>query len=111
MPSVAESAFSVAANAKSAERLNNTDLQFVGPGRLEFYARASATGLNSTLTVDGVPITNDQVVTYTGTAGGLSTMDHLVDAVDIAGGKLQLFYRNTTGAAITVDYLLKFTPS
>lgn len=112
MPTVSESALSVAANAKSTDRLNGSNLEvmpFDGEGQLS--ARASATGLNVSLIAGGEVVIDDQPIPYTGTAGGLSIRDNLMDDPLIAGGaKLQLFFRNTTGAAITVDYVLKAVP-
>lgn len=103
------SALSVAANAKSADQVSG-QYQYVGRGKFTLVARASATGLNTTCQVGGVAVVNDQVIPYTGTAGGISTQDNVVASQVMPGGRVELTFRNTTGAAITVDSVLYFEP-
>jgi len=103
------SAVSTAANTKSADQVTGIN-QYVGKGRLQVIGKASATGLNLTVNVGGVALQDDQVIPYTGTAGTLSVNDNvLIDQV-VNGGRVELFLRNTTGGAVTCDYLVYFTP-
>lgn len=101
---------SVSANSKSAEQITG-QFQFVSKGILRVYARSSATGLNITSSVNGVPLVNDSLVPYFGTTGGLSKNDHMVAESAINGGYLSLTFRNTTGGALTVDYLIEWIPT
>lgn len=112
MPTVSESALSVAANAKSTNRLSGTDIDFLPfDAALELFAKASATGLNATLSIGGEVVVNDQPIPFTGTAGTLAIPDNLMDSVAAAAGaKVTLSFRNTTGGAITVDYVVKASP-
>lgn len=102
-------ALSVAANAKSADQVSG-QYQYVGRGRFTLAARASATGLNVTCAVGGISIVNDQAIPYTGTAGALDLSAHVIASQVMNGGRVELTFRNTTGAAITVDSLLLFDP-
>lgn len=104
------SALSVAANATSAEQLNNTLLNRApGNGVITIAARASVTGLNIQFAVGETIVANDTVIPFTGTAGGLSLLDHVVLQTGArAFSQLSLRFRNTTGGAITVDSLIKF---
>lgn len=101
--------FSVAANAKSAEQ-NTGTYQYVGKGRITLASRSSATGLNCTLSVNGVPVVDDSPHSFFGTTGGLSVNDHVIASQVVSGGKASLTYRNTTAGALTVDYVLLFEP-
>lgn len=103
------SALSVAANSKSAEQVTGT-YQNIGPGGVILVTKASATGLNVTLTCGGVPLVNDQIIPYTGTAGTISLNDNVLISQLVEGGKLELTFRNTTGGAVTVDYMLLYQP-
>jgi hypothetical protein len=103
------SAVSVAANTKSADQVTGRN-QYVGKGRLQVIAKNSATGTNLTVNVGGVALMDDQIIPYTGTAGTISVNDNvLIDQV-VAGGRVELFLRNTTGGALTTDYIIYFTP-
>lgn len=110
MPVIATTtALSVAANAKSADQVTGT-YQNIGPGRLDLKTKGSATGLNVTLLIDGAPVINDLPIPFTGTAGTLSFVDnHMADAM-VRGGRCELFFRNTTAGALTVDSALVWTP-
>ena len=103
------SAVSVAANTKSSDQVTGRN-QYVGKGRLQVIAKNSATGTNLTVNVGGVALMDDQIIPYTGTAGTISVNDNvLIDQV-VAGGRVELFLRNTTGGALTTDYIIYFTP-
>jgi len=103
------SAVSVAANTKSADQVTGRN-QYVGKGRIQLIAKTSATGVNYTLNVAGVSLIDDQIVPYTGTAGTISVNDNVVLDQVVAGGRVELFLRNTTGGALTNDYIIYFTP-
>jgi hypothetical protein len=103
------SAVSTAANSKSSDQVSGRN-QYVGKGRIQLIAKSSATGLNCTLNVGGVALVDDNVIPYTGTAGTISVNDNVVLDQVVSGGRVEFFLRNTTGGAITADYLIYFTP-
>lgn len=103
-------AVSTAANTKSADQVSGT-YQFIGKGKVTLVARGSATGMNVQLLVGGVALVNDQAVPYTGTAGAISVNDHIVASQMMNGGRVELYLRNTTGGALTTDYILLFEPA
>jgi len=107
---VAKSAFSVGANAKSAEQVDG-QYQFVEKGMLNLYALASVTGLNASLKINGVSIIDDQPLIMFGATGGLNKEQNEAVSQTVAGGRVELLFRNTTGGAITVDYILEFIPT
>jgi hypothetical protein len=100
-------ALSVSANAVSAEQVSGT-YQIVPGGTVVLVTKGSATGLNVSLTVGGVPLCVDAPIPYTGTAGTISINDNVMVSQPVAGGKCELKFRNTTGGALTADYLLLF---
>lgn len=104
-----ETALSTAANTKTAQLVSGT-YEFIQRGRITLAARGSATGMNITLVVGGITIVADQPIPYTGTAGALSAKDHLIADQQVAGGRIELFLRNTTGGALTTDLLLWYEP-
>lgn len=100
---------STAANTKSADVVSGRN-QYIGKGRVQLFARGSATGMNLTLNVGGVALMDDQAIPFFGAAGSLDVNSHgIIDQV-VNGGRVELFLRNTTGGALTTDYLLLFTP-
>lgn len=103
------SAVSVAANTKSSDQVTGRN-QYVGKGKIQLIGKTSATGMNWTLNVGGVALVDDQVVPYTGTAGTLTTRDNVIVEQVVAGGRVELFLRNTTAGALTNDYIIYFTP-
>jgi len=100
-------AVSTAANTKSADQISGT-YQFVGKGRITVIAKGSATGMNIQCLVGGVALVNDQAIPYTGTAGTISINDNVICSQMMAGGRVELYLRNTTGGALTTDYLVLF---
>jgi hypothetical protein len=87
--------------------------QYVGKGRIQLAARGSAaavTGIRCTLNVGGVALIDDQLVPFTGTTGALSMNDHMVIDQVVAGGRVELFFRNDSAGTLTVDYVCYFTP-
>jgi hypothetical protein len=101
---------STAANTKSADLITG-QYQFVGKGKVTVVARGSATGVNLTASVGGIALINDLPVPYFGSTGALSINDHVVASQVMNGGRVEFFLRNTTGGALTTDYVILFEPS
>jgi hypothetical protein len=101
-------ALSVAANSVSSEQVQTSTYQFVPfTGTAFLAARGSATGLNTQLAAGGQTLCNDQPIPFTGTAGAISLIDHELVSFDVeAASRIELKFRNTTGGALTVDYVL-----
>ena len=99
------------ANTKTADLISGT-YQFVGAGTVTLVAKqATVIGINATLMVGGVPLINDQPLSWYGTAGTLSITDNVVCSQAVKGGRVELYFRNTTATAGTlVDYIVMFTP-
>lgn len=102
-------ALSLTTGLKSAEQISGV-YEFVGKGTIILYAKGSATGMQTTLLVNGQPVINDEAVPFFGTTGTLSRMDNMVTSAGINGGRLSLTFRNPTGGTLTVDYLLEYIP-
>lgn len=102
-------AVSTAANTKSADQVSGT-YQFIQKGKVTLVAKGSATGMNVQCLVGGIALVNDQPVPYTGTAGTISVNDNIMASQVMNGGRVELYLRNTTGGALTTDYLLLFEP-
>jgi hypothetical protein len=100
---------STGANTKTADLISGRN-QYIGKGRLQLVARGSAAGMNATLNVGGVALADDQSIPYFGATGALSVNDHVVIDQVVAGGRVELFLRNTSGGALTTDYAVYFTP-
>jgi hypothetical protein len=104
------SATSTAANTKSADQVSGS-YQFIGKGKVTLVAKGSATGMNVTCMVGGIAMVNDQAVPYTGTAGTVSINDNIMASQLMQGGRVELYLRNTTGGALTTDYMVLFEPN
>lgn len=100
---------SVSANSKSADRVSG-QYQHVGKGKFTLIAFPSATGMNITASVGGINLVNDEPAPYFGTTGSMDASAHVVTSQVLNGGRVELFFRNTTGGAITVDYVLLYEP-
>lgn len=100
---------STAANTKSADLVSGRN-QYIGKGRIQLLARGSAAGMNCTLNVGGVALIDDLAIVPFGATGGLSVKDHVIVDQVVAGGRVEFFLRNTTGGALTTDYIIYFTP-
>lgn len=101
---------SVAANSVSAEQITGL-YNYIGKGRLTLVAKSSATGLNATFSINGIPLMQDSPMPFFGATGGLSVNDNVVvSQTQKTGGYLSLKFRNTTGGALTVDYQVLFDP-
>ncbi len=101
--------FSIAANAKSVDQVSG-QYENVGVGNVILAALSSATGLNVTLSIGGITVINDQPLPWFGTTGSMSLSDNVVVSQALNGGKVEMFFRNTTGGTLTVDYQLMFEP-
>lgn len=107
----AGTAVSTAANTKSADQVSGTYQFLPFDAIVRVIARGSATGMNLLLFADGSALMNDQAVPYTGTAGAISENDHQVASFPLpAGSRVEFYLRNTTGGALTTDYLIKAEP-
>lgn len=96
---------SVAAGAKSANQVTGT-FENLPKAKVTLAARASATGMYVTLLVGGIPIINDQPVLMFGATGSLDVSAH-INASAVAGpGRCELYFRNSTGGALTQDFAL-----
>jgi len=104
------SAVSTAANTLTADLING-QFQFISKGKLTLIAKGSAAGMYiNTLSVNGVPICSEQPLMYTGTAGTISVNDNVVCSQVVAGGKVEFRLRNSSGGALTTDYLILHDP-
>lgn len=98
------------ANTKTSDLISGT-YQFVGKGQITLVAKGSAAGINASLLVGGVALSNDSPVVYTGTAGTISINDNVVASQMMNGGRIELYLRNTTATAgTTCDYMVLFEP-
>jgi hypothetical protein len=98
------------ANTKTADLVTG-QWQFVQKGLLRLAAKSSATGIQASLACNGVSIVDDVMIPFTGTAGTLSKADNVLAEQMVAGGRVQLFLRNSTATAgTTSDYYLEWLP-
>ncbi len=103
---------SLTTGLKTADLVSGRN-QYVGKGRLQLLARgsaAAATGIRVSLNCGGAALIDDLLVPFTGTTGALSAKDHVVVDQVVAGGRVELFFRNDSAGTLTVDYILYFTP-
>lgn len=100
---------STGAYTKTANLITGRN-QFLGKGRLQLYAKGSAIGMNISVAVGGVALMDDLAVPAIGTTGSLSTNDNAVIDQVVAGGVAELYFRNTTAGALTMDAIVVFTP-
>lgn len=103
------SAVSTAANTKSADQVSG-QYQYSQQGKYTLVALGSATGMRTSCKINGVAIVDDQPIPFTGTAGTIDTSAHVIASQVMKGGRVELFLRNTTGGALTTDYLLLYEP-
>jgi len=100
---------STAAYTKTSNLITGRN-QFLGKGRIQVVARGSAIGMNASVSIGGVPLIDDQALPFIGTTGALSVQDHVVVDQVVAGGRVEVFLRNTTAGSLTTDYAVYFTP-
>lgn len=104
MPRMSESQLSVAANSVSTNRLSGKLYEILSrPANLLLAAAASATGLLVTFLIDGVAVVNDEACSR---AARFPIIPDDVVTEEQGVGRLILTFRNSTGAAITVDWSL-----
>lgn len=104
MPTVVIPETSTAANTKSSEQLQGSQLAYLPKdGVINFFAKASAIGLKLTIMVGGETVYDDQDVPIIKAAGAaLSRKDDLLLSVaGRAGEQVRVFARNSTAGAIT----------
>jgi len=103
---------SLTTGLKSADQVTGRN-QYVGKGRLQFAAKgsaAAATGIRATVNVGGVALIDDQLVPWAGTTGTLSINDNMIIDQVVAGGRVEVFFRNDSAGTLTVDFICQFTP-
>jgi hypothetical protein len=91
---------------ETANQVENT-YDYIGAGKLAFYAKASAATVLCNLFINGTQVARRLPIMFTGTAGTLDTSANLVTAVSTLGGRVELTFVATTGTP-TVDFLLTF---
>lgn len=89
---------------ESANQVKAT-YDYVGPGNLKLYAKASALTVNCNLFVNGTQILRNERVIFSGTAGTLDTSANLITSVNTMGGRVELTF-TATAATPTVDFML-----
>ena len=105
-------AVSVSANAKSSDQISGTYQFLPFDAEVQIFARGSATGMNVQLFANGQALAQDLAIPYTGTAGAISVKDHEMATFPVpAGARMEFYLRNTTGGALTTDYIVIAEPS
>lgn len=108
-PIASNMTLSVSAYSDSADQIIPT-YQLLGRGKLRLICKGSAIGLNAILKVNGVPIADNVKIPFTGTTGTMSFVDNVLVEQVVAGGRVELVFRNTTAGALTIDHTLQFEP-
>lgn len=103
---IASGAATALSTTETANQVQNT-YDYVGVGKLNFYAKASAGTVLANLFIDGKQICRRLPITFTGTAGTIDTSANLITSVGTLGGRCELTFVATTGTP-TVDFLLTF---
>ncbi len=104
-------AVSVAANTKSSNQVSGTYEFLPWPAMIRVIARGSATGMLVQLVSDGQNLVSDMAIPYTGTAGAISTNDHVIAEFPVPQGSRTEFYlRNGTVGALTTDFIIDAEP-
>ncbi|MGL5934724.1 MAG: hypothetical protein ACRCZI_03775 [Cetobacterium sp.] len=103
-----EGNLSVAANSTSTNRAAGLTHEFLDrPASIVFAAAAAAVGLLTSLLIAGVAMVDDQSVSQANRFPIIP--DDIVDSENVAGGRVILRFRNSTGAAIIVNWLIDVT--
>lgn len=81
-------------------------------GILKILANATATGVVVTIAAQNVQIAQEQPVTGGGVAGTLPVEFNVSPIIEPVkkGDRISVRFRNTSGAAITVNGIVDFTP-
>lgn len=88
----------------SANQVQNT-YDYVGPGKIKLYAKASAATVTCDCFVSGKQLVKRFPVVFTGTAGTMDTSANLIFDIGTMGGRVELTFVASTGTP-TVDFLL-----
>lgn len=108
MPRMQEGNLSVAANSTSTNRVAGLTHEFLDrPAAIILAAAAAAVGLLTSLLVAGVALVDDQSVSQANRFPIIP--DDIVDSENVSGGRMILRFRNSTGAAIIVNWLIDVT--
>jgi hypothetical protein len=103
-----QTTLSVAANSKSTDQISGTYQFIPEDGEMILYTKSSATGMNVTVTVNGIQVVIDQPIEYFGSTGTLAKKDNETASIPVNNGsRVELFFRNTTGGALTVDFSME----
>jgi len=105
-----DTTYSVGANTKTSSLVSG-EFEFVGKGNISLSALSSATGLRVSLKIGGITIIDDKAMPFFGTTGTMKILDNVVVNQAVSGGRVELLFRNTTGGALTVDYVLQYEPT
>ena len=100
----------VAANTKTADLVSG-QYQNVQKGKLTLVALPSAAGVLATLSIGGITLINDLPVGWFGASGTMDLSAHVVLSQEVLGGKIELYFRDTSGAGKTCDFQLMFEPA
>ena len=103
---VSKMALSTGAGLTSADQISGT-YQFVPKGMLRVYALQSATGLTMTVLNNGLSLMNAQAIPFFGTTGTLKKFDHMVFEQAVNAGRIELYFQNPTGGALTCDFIVE----
>jgi len=103
-----EGNLSVAANSTSTNRVAGLTHEFLDrPAQIILAAAAAAVGLVTSLLVAGVALVDDQSVSQANRFPIIP--DDIIASEVVGGGRILLRFRNTTGAAIIVHWLIDIT--
>ena len=107
MPAINGQAVSIAANSVSGNVLSGELFEFLpGNAAITLLAVAAAIGIRVTFTLGGQVLINDQPIS--GANRFPITPDDILTVIGgLAGERLFLEFRNTTGAAVLVDFAVK----
>lgn len=104
MPRMSESQLSVGANSVSTNRVAGLLYEILDrPATVLLSAASAATGINCTFLIGGVSVVNDQAISR---ANRFPIIPDDVVTEEQGMGRLVLLFRNTTGAAIVVDWAI-----
>jgi len=108
MPRMQEGNLSVAANTTSSNRVAGLTHEFLDrPAQIILAAAAAAVGLVTSLLIAGVALVDDQSVSQANRFPIIP--DDIIASEVVGGGRILLRFRNTTGAAIIVHWLIDIT--
>lgn len=108
MPRMQESNLSVAANSTSTNRIAGLTHEFLDrPASIVLAAAAAAVGVNASLLIAGVALVDDQAVSQANRFPVIP--DDIVASEGPVAGRIILRFRNTTGGAVVVHWLIDVT--